>query len=61
MASGSTPPDPDWDLIHTRRLMSMIEDSVEQASRWVVFQTNDDDLRRMLSSTRSTFSCNRFG
>ena len=37
--------DPNWRYIHRRRLMSMIEDSVEQASRWVVFRTNDDDLR----------------
>ena len=55
VASGSTPPDPDWIYIHTRRLMSMIEDSVEQASRWVVFQTNDDDLRRMLTHSLNVF------
>jgi phage tail sheath protein FI len=47
--------DPDWVYIHTRRLMSMIEDSVEQASRWVVFQTNDDDLRRMLTHSLNVF------
>jgi phage tail sheath protein FI len=35
--------------------MSMIEDSVEQASRWVVFQTNDDNLRRMLTHSLNTF------
>ena len=55
VASGSNPPDPDWIFIHTRRLMSMIEDSVEQASRWVVFQTNDDDLRRMLTHSLNVF------
>ena len=33
----------------------MIEDSVEQASRWVVFQTNDDNLRRMLTHSLNTF------
>lgn len=46
---------PDWQYIHTRRLMSMIEDSVERASRWVVFQTNDDDLRRMLTHSLNVF------
>jgi uncharacterized protein len=47
--------DPDWIYIHTRRLMSMIEDSVQQASRWVVFQTNDDKLRRMLTHSLNVF------
>jgi uncharacterized protein len=46
---------PDWTYIHTRRLMSMIEDSVEQASRWVVFQNNDDKLRRMLTHSLNVF------
>jgi len=46
---------PDWIYIHTRRLMSMIEDSVQQASRWVVFQTNDDKLRRMLTHSLNVF------
>ena len=47
--------DSDWIYIHTRRLMSMIEDSVEKASRWVVFQNNDDDLRRMLTHSLNVF------
>jgi len=47
--------DPDWVYIHTRRLMSMIEDSVERATRWVVFRTNDDDLRRMLTHSLNVF------
>jgi hypothetical protein len=44
-----------WIYIHTRRLMSMIEDSIEQASQWVVFQTNDDNLRRMLTHSLNVF------
>jgi hypothetical protein len=44
-----------WTYIHTRRLMSMIENSVEQASRWTVFQTNDDNLRRMLTHSLNVF------
>jgi phage tail sheath protein FI len=47
--------DPNWIYIHTRRLMSMIENSVEHASRWVVFQTNDDNLRRMLTHSLNVF------
>jgi hypothetical protein len=47
--------DPDWIYIHTRRLMSMIENSVEKASQWVVFRTNDDNLRRMLRHSLNVF------
>jgi hypothetical protein len=47
--------DPDWKYIHRRRLMSMIEDSVDQASRWVVFQANDADLRRMVTHSLNVF------
>ena len=47
--------DPNWQYIHRRRLMSMIEDSVEQTTRWVVFRTNDDDLRRMLTHSLNVF------
>jgi phage tail sheath protein FI len=47
--------DRNWVYIHTRRLMSMIEDSVEQATRWVVFRTNDDDLRRTVTHSLNVF------
>ena len=47
--------DPDWRYIHFRRLLSMIEDSVEKTSQWVVFQSNDDNLRRMLTHSLNTF------
>jgi uncharacterized protein len=44
-----------WQYIHRRRLMAMIEDSVEQATRWIVFQNNDDDLRRMVTHSLNVF------
>lgn len=47
--------DPTWRYIHTRRLLSMIEDSVEKASQWLVFQTNDADLRRMVTHSLNVF------
>lgn len=47
--------DPIWRYIHTRRLLSMIEDSVEKASQWLVFQPNDADLRRMLTHSLNVF------
>jgi hypothetical protein len=47
--------DPTWIYIHTRRLMSMIEDSVEKATQWTVFRPNDDNLRRMLTHSLNVF------
>jgi uncharacterized protein len=47
--------DPIWRYIHTRRLLSMIEDSVEKATQWVVFRPNDADLRRMLTHSLTVF------
>ncbi len=47
--------DPAWIYIHMRRLMSMIEDSVEKATQWVVFQSNDDNLRRMVTHSLNVF------
>lgn len=47
--------DPAWRYIHVRRLLSMIEDSVEKASQWLVFQSNDQDLRRMLTHSLNVF------
>jgi len=47
--------EPDWKYIHTRRLLSMIEDSVEKASQWIVFQPNTADLRRMLTHSLNVF------
>ena len=35
--------------------MSMIEDSVEKATQWMVFQPNDDDLRRMVTHSLNVF------
>jgi hypothetical protein len=47
--------DANWRYIHTRRLMSMIEDSVEKASQWLVFQPNDANLRRMVTHSLNVF------
>ena len=51
----SVSPEPAWRFIHARRLMSMLEDSVEKASQWVVFQSNTADLRRMLTHSLNVF------
>src|ERR1700722_19466564 len=47
--------DSDWRFIHVRRLMSMIEKSVEVSTRWAVFEPNDFALRRTLVHSLSVF------
>jgi uncharacterized protein len=47
--------DSDWQFIHVRRLMSMIEKSVEVSTRWAVFEPNDFALRRTLVHSLSVF------
>jgi phage tail sheath protein FI len=47
--------DAQWKFIHVRRLLSMIEDSVERASQWTVFQPNDFNLRKMLTHSLNVF------
>jgi len=49
------PNDTDWQFIHVRRLMSMIEESVEDSTQWAVFEPNDDALRRTLVHSLSVF------
>jgi hypothetical protein len=45
----AAPGDDDWRFIHVRRLMSAIEETVQRSSAWVVFQNNNDALRRSLT------------
>jgi hypothetical protein len=47
--------DAQWKFIHVRRLMSMIEDSVDQSMRWVVFEPNNEALRRTLVHSLNVF------
>jgi len=47
--------DNDWRFIHTRRLMSMIEESVYKSMQWAVFESNDFSLRRTLVHSLSVF------
>ena len=47
--------EPEWRFIHVRRLLSMIEESVEDSTQWTVFEPNDDALRRTLVHSLSVF------
>lgn len=47
--------EPEWRFIHVRRLLSMIEESVEDSTQWTVFEPNDDALRRTLVHSLTVF------
>ena len=47
--------DPEWRYLNVRRLVLMIEEAVEDASQWAVFEPNNQILRQAL-----TFSLNGF-
>jgi hypothetical protein len=47
--------DADWRFIHVRRLMSMIEESVDKSTQWAVFEPNNEALRRTLVHSLSVF------
>ncbi|MEH1867435.1 MAG: phage tail sheath C-terminal domain-containing protein [Nostoc sp.] len=46
---------PDWRYINVRRLMSMIEEAVDESSQWAVFEPHDLNLRRSLILSISGF------
>lgn len=47
--------DPDWRFVNVRRLMMMIEEALETALQWAVFEPNNLDLRRALITGISSF------
>lgn len=47
--------DPDWRFVNVRRLMMMIEEALETALQWSVFEPNNLDLRRALITGISSF------
>jgi hypothetical protein len=44
-----------WKFIHTRRLMSMTEESIDKSTRWTVFELNNEALRRTLVHSLNVF------
>ncbi len=47
--------DPAWQFIHVRRVMSMIEESVDESMQWAVFEPNDEALRKTVVHSLSVF------
>ena len=47
--------DPEWKYINVRRLFIMVEQSIERATQWVVFEPNDHRLWKRVTRTISSF------
>lgn len=47
--------DPSWRFLNVRRLLCMIEEAVEEAVQWTVFEPNDFTLRQSLTLSISSF------
>ncbi|MFQ5857428.1 MAG: phage tail sheath C-terminal domain-containing protein, partial [Anaerolineae bacterium] len=47
--------DPAWRYVNVRRLLMMIEEAVEDAIQWAVFEPNDFYLRQTLTLAISSF------
>ena len=41
--------DPEWRYLNVRRLFNMIEESIAQSTRWVVFEPNDSSLWKAIA------------
>ncbi len=47
--------DPDWQYVNVRRLIMMIEEALDLATQWVVFEPNDTYTRGKVSLAITTF------
>jgi phage tail sheath protein FI len=47
--------DPEWRYLNVRRLFCMVEESIAQGTRWVVFEPNDLSLQRAVIRDLSAF------
>jgi phage tail sheath protein FI len=47
--------DPEWRYLNVRRLLNMIEESIEQSTRWIVFEPNDAPLWAAIRRDVSAF------
>jgi phage tail sheath protein FI len=59
--SRSVSSDTSWRFINIRRLVIMIEESIEEAMQWAVFEPNDVDLRNNIVLTVTSFLENLWG
>ena len=47
--------DPEWRYLNVRRLFNMIEESIAQSTRWVVFEPNDRSLWKAITRDLRAF------
>lgn len=47
--------DPDWKYVNVRRLFIFVEESIEEATQWVVFEPNDEPLWARVRRSVSEF------
>ena len=47
--------DSEWRYLNVRRLVLMIEEAVEEANQWTVFEPNNPILRQLLSYSLNSF------
>ena len=47
--------DPDWRYVNVRRLLIMIEEAIDEATQWAVFEPHDFNLRQTLTLSVSSF------
>jgi phage tail sheath protein FI len=47
--------DPEWRYLNVRRLLNMIEESIQESTRWAVFEPNDASLWAALRRDASAF------
>ncbi len=51
----TTSRDPDWKYVNVRRLFIFVEESIEEATQWVVFEPNDEPLWARVRRSVSDF------
>ena len=55
MGARTVSSDPDWRFVNVRRLMMMIEEAIDEATQWAVFEPNDFYTRAKLTLAISSF------
>jgi len=51
----TTSSDPEWKYVNVRRLFMFVEESIDEGTQWVVFESNDETTWTRLRLTISNF------
>ena len=55
MGARTVSSDPDWRFVNVRRLLMMIEEAIDEATQWAVFEPNDFYTRAKVTLAISSF------